>query len=113
MRHLSLVVFLALGFAVGAVAQSRTTTLDGAGFVTSELVCSRNADGSWDCLACGQLPVSLDDGAGVTVSTERICSTRPRTLKTANSNRLQTVADAMSAGVLRQNGFATVDAGSP
>lgn len=113
MKHISLVLFLALGLAVGAFAQSRILTLDGSAFAPTELHCSRNADATWDCTACGVVSASVDDGTGIVGGTERLCSSRPRTLKTANSNRVQTVADALGPAVLRQAGFGAVDAGSP
>lgn len=114
MRHLPIVVAITLGFLVGAAsAQSRSVTLDGSGIAMNELHCARNTDGSWDCWGCGTVASTLDDGTGPVASIERLCSARPRTLKTANSNRVQTVADALGPSVLRQAGFATVDAGSP
>lgn len=110
-------LFLALGFialilALPASGQTKIETADGSTVTPTELHCTRSDSGDWECSACLRYSVSVDTGAGTRVRNDATCS-RPRALRAANANRVQTVADALVPTVLRQAGFEAVDAGAP
>lgn len=106
MRLQLLALFFA-GVVLGsaAIAQTRTETATAAVVDWSTLSCVKNADGSIECSAC-TTTITTDLG-----SEERPCS-RPRVLRTANANRIDTVGAALVPAALRQARF-DVDAGTP
>lgn len=107
MGRLQLIPLFLAGLVIGsaAIAQTRTEAANAAGVDWSELRCSKNADASIECSAC-TTTITTDLG-----SEERPCS-RPRVLKAANANRIDTVGSALVPAALRQARF-DVDAGSP
>lgn len=105
MKRASVVVAVVVGFALAAVAQTKAETWDAAGVEWAELRCSQNADATVDCVVCLR-PLMSSIG-----TEERPCS-RVRTLKAANTNRVDTVARALIPSALRAASF-DVDAGAP
>lgn len=108
----STLVVLCLLFALATWAQSRTETADASTAQAVELHCARNGDATWDCYAVVRVDTSTDTGVGVVAGT-RALTGRGRTLRAANANRVETVANALVPQALRSGGFDAVDAGSP
>lgn len=104
---MKLIALFFAGLVIGsaALAQTRTEAANATGADWSTLTCTKNADASIECSAC-TTTIITDLG-----SEERPCS-RPRVLRTANANRIDTVGSALVPAALRQARF-DVDAGSP
>lgn len=105
MKRASVVLMMVVGFALVAVGQTRTDTWDASTADWAELHCAQNADATVECWTVLRPLVSSSGETSRPVS-------RPRVLRTANANRIDTVARALIPSALRQASF-DVDAGSP